>query len=91
LEIISTSIYNSGILKQVLALGHIRSCNKHADYVRYALACRDATNPTFQKVLKISGPGWVRHDKLKHIGHCSLRSGSEFDYYAVFNHLLQPN
>ena len=39
--------------------------------VRYALACRDATN----RALTIRGPrdnsglGWLRHDKLKHIGH----------------------
>src|SRR6478672_1181790 len=39
--------------------------------VRYALACRDATNQAREGsvVLLITrGLGWLRHDKLKHIG-----------------------
>ena len=41
--------------------------------VRYALACRDATNraPRYQRKLIILGLGRLRHDKLKHIGHHS--------------------
>ena len=35
------------------------------------LSCRDATNQGRKgsEVLNNSGLGWLRHDKLKHIGH----------------------
>jgi hypothetical protein len=39
--------------------------------VRYALACRDVTNQagSVKSVNCSVGPGWLCHDKLKHIGH----------------------
>src|SRR6185295_2594316 len=39
--------------------------------VRYALACRDGTNhdEIVQRLFIIHGLSWLRHDKLKHIGH----------------------
>ena len=47
--------------------------------VRYALACRDATNqaPVIKKILLTVGLGWLRHDKLKHIGHQGTITSSE--------------
>jgi hypothetical protein len=39
--------------------------------VRDALACRNATNQelNFSGASESEGFGWLRHDKLKHIGH----------------------
>jgi len=38
------------------------------------LSCRDATNqaPGFRDFFESEGPGWLRHDKLKHIGHTAF-------------------
>jgi len=50
-------------------------------YVRYALACRDATNQALKSaILRNSGLDWLRHDKLKFVGHI---------YFILDNFLIQ--
>jgi hypothetical protein len=48
-----------------------RGDRRESRNVRYALACRDATNQALKnsEVLRNSALDWLRHDKLKHIGH----------------------
>jgi len=55
-------------MRQILPRG-MKPCK--LDNVRYALACRDATNNALviNRNPDYLGLGWLRHDKLKHIGH----------------------
>jgi len=55
------------------------SCN-----VRYALACRVATNQDLCFYVRLNlGLGWLRHDKLKHIGHCSHRQAVKLSSHSI--------
>ena len=57
-------------------------CQLSAD-VRYALACRDATNQArkIRGSVDNLGLGWSRHDKLKHIGHKRPNNLLERDWF----------
>src|SRR5215470_14387845 len=75
------SVYNAGIRSSTTGVGEgegvCSSSSKSNEFmlydVRYALACRDATNQALSlEELLICGLGFLRHDKLKHIGHYSV-------------------